>query len=261
MKERTYLSTQNNTIMSVTVVEIWLVSMILLIGIVIVVVTLQLHVTLKKLADQTTNEPLEKLSWWDGFTGLKPLEKEKDLLIEHKYDDIAELDNPTPPWFMYLFYSTILFAVVYGFYYHVFQDGNIQETEYKTEMAIAEKAREEYMKKFADSVNEENVTVVKGAKDLTEGSQIYSTNCVACHGDKGQGGVGPNLTDKFWLHGGDIKSIFKTLTHGVPEKGMIAWNKTLNPLQIQKLASFILSLQGTNPPGAKEPQGTETKSP
>ena len=192
---------------------------------------------------------------------LKPLEKEKELLMDHTYDDIAELDNPTPPWFMYLFYLTIVFAVVYGAYYHVYQDGNIQETEYKNEVAVAEKAREEYMKKFANSVNEDNVTVVKEGKDLTEGSQIYSTNCVACHGDKGQGGVGPNLTDKFWIHGGEIKDLFKTITRGVPEKGMIAWNKTLNPLQIQKVASYILTLQGTNPPGAKEPQGTETKSP
>jgi cytochrome c oxidase cbb3-type subunit 3 len=124
---------------------------------------------------------------------------------------------------------------------------------------VAEKAREEYMKKFANSVNENNVTAVKGAKDITEGAKIYSTNCIACHGDKGQGGVGPNLTDKFWIHGGDVKALFKTLTYGVPEKGMIAWNKTLNPLQIQKVASFILTLQGTNPAGAKEPQGTEVK--
>jgi cytochrome c oxidase cbb3-type subunit 3 len=187
------------------------------------------------------------------------LEKEKELLMDHTHDGIEELDNPTPPWFMYLFYSTILFAVVYGSYYHVYQDGNIQETEYKTEVAVAEKAREEYMKKFANSVNEDNVTVVKEAKDIADGLKIYSTNCIACHGDKGQGGVGPNLTDKFWIHGGDIKSIFKTLTYGVPEKGMIAWNKTLNPLQIQKVASYILTLQGTNPTGAKEPQGTEIK--
>lgn len=245
--------------MSVYVVEIWLVSMILITGIVILIVTLQLHVALKKLAEQAAPVPVEKLSWWDSFTGLKPLEKEKDLLMEHKYDDIAELDNPTPPWFMYLFYSTILFAVVYGFYYHIYQDGNIQETEYKTEVAVAEKAREEYMKTFANSVNEDNVVVVKEAKDIADGLKIYSTNCIACHGDKGQGGVGPNLTDKFWIHGGDIKSIFKTLTYGVPEKGMIAWNKTLNPLQIQKVASYILTIQGTNPAGAKEPQGTEIK--
>jgi cytochrome c oxidase cbb3-type subunit 3 len=160
---------------------------------------------------------------------------------------------------MYLFYSSILFAVVYGFYYHVYLDGNIQETEYKTEVAVAEKAREAYLKKFANSVNENNVTVVKEVKDITEGAQIYTTNCIACHGDKGQGGVGPNLTDKFWIHGGDVKALFKTILQGVPEKGMIAWNKTLNPLQIQKVASYILTLQGTNPPGAKEPQGTEVK--
>jgi cytochrome c oxidase cbb3-type subunit 3 len=245
--------------MSVYVVEIWLVSMILMTGIVILIVTLQLHVALRKLAEQASPEPVEKLSWWDSFTGLKPLEQEKELEMHHKYDDIIELDNPTPPWFMYLFYLTVLFAVVYGLYYHVYLDGNIQETEYKTEVAMAEKAREEYMKKFANSVNENNVTEVKGAKDITEGAKIYSTNCIACHGDKGQGGVGPNLTDKFWIHGGDVKALFKTLTYGVPEKGMIAWNKTLNPLQIQKVASFILTLQGTNPAGAKEPQGTEVK--
>jgi cytochrome c oxidase cbb3-type subunit 3 len=245
--------------MSVYVVEIWLVSMILITGIVILIVTLQLHVALKKLAEQAAPEPVEKLSWWDSFTGLKPLEQEKELEMPHKYDDIIELDNPTPPWFMYLFYLTVLFAVVYGLYYHVYLDGNIQETEYKTEVAVAEKAREEYMKKFANSVNENNVTAVTGAKDITEGAKIYSTNCIACHGDKGQGGVGPNLTDKFWIHGGDVKALFKTLTYGVPEKGMIAWNKTLNPLQIQKVASFILTLQGTKPAGAKEPQGTEIK--
>jgi cytochrome c oxidase cbb3-type subunit 3 len=212
---------------------------------------------LRKLAEQAAPEPVEKLSWWDSFTGLKPLEQEKELEMHHKYDDIIELDNPTPPWFMYLFYLTVLFAVVYGLYYHVYLDGNIQETEYKTEVAVAEKEREEYMKKFANSVNENNVTAVKGAKDIAEGAKIYSTNCIACHGDKGQGGVGPNLTDKFWIHGGDIKALFKTLTYGVPEKGMIAWNKTLNPLQIQKVASYILTLQGTNPAGAKEPQGTK----
>jgi cytochrome c oxidase cbb3-type subunit 3 len=160
---------------------------------------------------------------------------------------------------MYLFYLTVLFAVVYGLYYHVYLDGNIQETEYKTEVAVAEKVREAYLKKFANSVNEDNVTILTAAKEVTEGGKIYSTNCIACHGDKGQGGVGPNLTDKFWIHGGDVKALFKTLTYGVPEKGMIAWNKTLNPLQIQKVASFILTLQGTNPAGAKEPQGTEIK--
>ncbi|MDT8887269.1 cbb3-type cytochrome c oxidase N-terminal domain-containing protein [Aquirufa regiilacus] len=245
--------------MALTFMEIWLISLIFLTGIIILVVTLQLNSALKKLTKNTKMPVEAELSWWEKFKGLRPLEQEGELLMEHTYDGIAELDNPTPPWFMYLFYSTIIFGLIYGAYYHVYQDGNIQEGEYKTEVAAAEKAREAYMKQFANSVNEDNVTVSTAAKDLTEGSQIYSTNCVACHGDKGQGGVGPNLTDKFWIHGGGIKDLFKTITHGIPEKGMIAWEKTLNPLQVQKVASFILTLQGSNPPGAKEPQGEEIK--
>lgn len=245
--------------MALTFMEIWLISMIFLTGIIILVVTLQLNSALKKLTKNSHMSVEAELSWWEKFKGLRPLEQERELLMEHTYDGIAELDNPTPPWFMYLFYSTIIFGLIYGAYYHVYQDGNIQETEYKTEVATAEKAREAYMKQFANSVNEDNVTASTAAKDLTEGSQIYTTNCVACHGDKGQGGVGPNLTDKFWIHGGRIKDLFKTITHGIPEKGMIAWEKTLNPLQVQKVASFILTLQGSNPPGAKEPQGEEIK--
>lgn len=243
--------------MTITFIEMWLIGLIILTGIIILIVTLQLNAAIKKLIPSQEEE--ETKSWWENFKGLNPIEKERDLIMEHKYDGIEELDNPTPPWFMYLFYLSMFFAIGYAFYYHVYQDGNIQDTEYKTEVAIAEKAREAYMKQFANSVNEDNVTVSTAAKDLTEGSQIYTTNCVACHGDKGQGGVGPNLTDKFWIHGGGIKDLFKTITHGIPEKGMIAWEKTLNPLQVQKVASFILTLQGSNPPGAKEPQGEEIK--
>jgi cytochrome c oxidase cbb3-type subunit 3 len=238
--------------------EIWLMSLIILTSLLILFVTVQLSSALKRLTHPVEAEQIiETKSWWDNFTGLRPLEEEKDLVMEHQYDGIVELDNPTPPWFMYLFYISIIFAVIYGLNYHVLQDGSIQETEYKEEVAIAEKVKEAYMKKFANSVNENNVTVLKDNKDLTEGSEIYKTNCVACHGDKGQGGVGPNLTDNFWIHGGKINKLFHTITNGVPEKGMIAWNKTLNPIQIQKVSSFILSLKGTNPAGAKEPQGTE----
>lgn len=245
--------------MTFNFIEIWLVSLILLTGLVILIVTLQLNAALKKLVQLPIQPEVESLTWWQKFTGLKPLEEERSLMMEHTYDGIEELDNPTPPWFMYLFYSTIIFGVVYGFYYHGYTTDNLQENEYKTEVALAEKAREAYMKKFANSVNEDNVTVTNVAKDLTEGKTIYTTNCVACHGDKGQGGVGPNLTDKFWIHGGGIKDLFKTITHGIPEKGMIAWEKTLNPIQIQQVSSYVLTLQGTNPPGAKEPQGEEFK--
>ena len=136
--------------MTFNFIEIWLVSLILLTGFVILIVTLQLNAALKKLVKSTNQTEVESLSWWQKFTGLKPIEEERDIMMEHTYDGIEELDNPTPPWFMYLFYSTIIFGLIYGAYYHVYQDGNIQETEYKTEVTIAEKAREEYMKKFAN---------------------------------------------------------------------------------------------------------------
>lgn len=239
--------------------ENWLISLVILTSIFVFIVTVQLNYTLKKLT-QAQNKPNEKaISWWQSFTGLRPIENEKDIMIKDSHDGIIELDNPTPPWFMYLFYSTILFGLIYLINYHVIQDGNIQETEYKTDMAKAEKERANYLKKFAQTINENNVVLSTSNKDLLEGSKIYNTNCVACHGNLGQGGVGPNLTDQFWIHGASIKDLFKTITNGVPEKGMIAWNKTINPLQIQQVASYILSLQDTNPPGAKEPQGIETK--
>jgi cytochrome c oxidase cbb3-type subunit 3 len=240
--------------------EIWLMSLIILTSIVILFVTLQLSSALKRLSQVEGGEEVkESRSWWQNFTGLRPIEEEKDIAMEHQFDGIVELDNPTPPWFMYLFYLSILFGIIYAVNYHVLKDGNIQDAEYKEEIAVAEKVRDAYMKKFANSVNENNVTALTAAKDIKEGSEIYKTNCVACHGDKGQGGVGPNLTDNFWLHGGNIKALFRTISNGIPEKGMIAWNKTLNPIQIQKVSSFILSIKGTNPAGAKEPQGTEEK--
>lgn len=244
--------------MNLSFTEIWLVSLILLTSILVLVVTLQLSAVLKKLTQDPQAVEEENLSWWEKFKGLKPIEKESELALDHSYDGIVELDNPTPPWFMYLFYITIIFGGIYLFYYHLAPNNSLsQDEEYTTEVAIAEKEKEAYMKKFANAINADNVKVLTAKADLDEGASIYATNCVACHGDKGQGGVGPNLTDKFWIHGGSIKSLFTTITNGVPEKGMIAWNKTLNPMQIQKVSSFIVSLQGTNPPGAKEPQGTE----
>jgi cytochrome c oxidase cbb3-type subunit III len=198
---------------------------------------------------------LEDRTFLQKVFSLKPLSMEKDLVMEHTYDGIAELDNPTPPWFMYLFYSSIAIAFVYLFMFHVVGDGKIMTTEYAEEIAIAEKANELYMKKFANSVNENNVTVLTDAKSIEDGGVIYAKNCVACHGDKGQGGVGPNLTDEFWLHGGSIKNVFHTITEGVPEKGMISWKKSLNPIQIQHLVSFLSGFQGTNPANGKAPQG------
>lgn len=186
---------------------------------------------------------------------LKPLSEERSILIEHDFDGIQELDNPTPAWFMGLFYVTIVFAVAYILGYHVLGIGQLQDQEYVTEMKIAAKEKEAYLAKAANRVDESNVTLSTDPAILASGQAVFKGSCMACHGDKAQGMVGPNLTDDYWLHGGKIKDVFKTIKYGVTAKGMPTWEKQLSPKQIADVASFIKSLRGTKPPGAKEPQG------
>ncbi|RYF62144.1 MAG: c-type cytochrome [Cytophagaceae bacterium] len=238
---------------------IWavLLSIITISMLMILFLTIYLATVLNRMINPETAEETAKpkLSAWEKFTGLSPLSHEKDLALDHTYDGIVELDNPTPPWFMYLFYSTIGFAVIYLFLFHIIGSSDLQIAEYDKEIAIADVQRQAYIKRVAGSINENTVTLVKDAKSIDEGKTLFTTYCVACHGAAGQGGVGPNLTDEYWLHGGSVKAIFHTLTEGVPEKGMMSWKKQLNPLQMQHVASFILSLQGSKPAGGKEPQG------
>ena len=192
---------------------------------------------------------------WIKLLGLKPLSEEKDIMMEHQFDGISELDNPTPAWFMWLFYSTIAFAFVYMVFYHVLDYGMMQEEEYAVEMAAAKADRDIFLASSANNIDEASVKENMDSGTLTAGKSIYTTNCIACHGDKGQGSVGPNLTDPYWIHGGKIGSIFKIIKYGVPEKGMISWEKTLSPKQISDVSNYILSLNGTNPPNGKAPQG------
>ncbi len=200
-------------------------------------------------------EQKAKPSLLNRILGLRPIAEEKDILMEHKFDDIEELDNPTPTWFMWLFYATIFFAGAYLLNYHVFKWGKLQDEEYVVEMRDAEKAKEAFLANAANKIDETNVEATKDAAVISAGAKIFNANCVACHGDKGQGIVGPNLTDDYWLHGGGVKNVFKTIKYGVPDKGMISWEKTLTPKQISEVANFIITLKGTNPPGAKAPQG------
>ena len=256
--------------------------------------------------------------------------KEKDILTDHDYDGIKELDNDLPPWWVYLFYFTIVFAVVYVLHYHVLETGDLQITEYNKEfnpdyqpsdgpndglfamyqspyknvrdevtpyiknqfsayvgpqvssdgliieaMSRADEATLEKLKSsFPDlykqlleggialtpqsSAKKEAVEPVEALTDaasLSAGKEIYVKNCVSCHGAAGEGGIGPNMTDDFWIHGGDISQIAHTIKIGVPAKGMITWRGVLSPEQIQQTASYIMTLHGTNPPNAKGPQG------
>lgn len=186
---------------------------------------------------------------------LLPVEKEKDIMIDHDYDGITELDNHMPPWLRYTFYVTIFTAVVYVMHYWVLGTGPLQIEEYNQELAEAEAATQNRQLLASNDLDESNVVLISDAGVLEHAQTIYAQNCAACHGKDGGGTVGPNLTDEYWLHGGDVKDIFKVIKYGVQEKGMIPWDGKLSPEEIQGMASYILSLQGTTPANPKEPQG------
>ena len=188
------------------------------------------------------------------FTKAVPVEKETDILLDHDYDGIKELDNALPPWWKYGFYFTILVAALYLLRYHVWKTGPDPQQEYDQEMKAAAAQLEAYNKKSGGSVDEKTVTMAD-TKGIAQGAKLFGSNCFACHGIKGEGGVGPNLTDNYWLHGGKINDVFKTIKYGVSDKGMPSWEKAYSPEQIKYLASYVKSIAGTNPPNAKAPQG------
>jgi len=175
------------------------------------------------------------------------------LLSGHEYDGIKELDNKLPKWWLGLFYITIIFAVVYFTRFHIIKTGDLQEEEYNKEVASA---MIEYKAATpASTLDASNVTLLTDAAGLAAGKAIFDKSCVVCHLAQGQGLVGPNLTDNYWIHGCTIDQIFNLITVGVTEKGMISWKDQLTPEQIQQVASYIVSLQGSNPPNPKPPQG------
>jgi len=190
----------------------------------------------------------------DKLSGSVPIEKEKDIMMEHEFDGIRELDNTIPPWFNILFYGTIVIALLYILNYHVLKLSPLSAEEYGQEMRIAAAEREELIKTGA-FINENTVKLLKDDAILTEGKNIFTSNCIVCHGPGGGGIIGPNLTDDYWIHGGSISNVFTTIKYGVPIKGMLSWQNQLNPKQIQAVANYILTLKGTNPPNGKPPEG------
>jgi cytochrome c oxidase cbb3-type subunit 3 len=187
--------------------------------------------------------------------GSRPIEEEHEIILDHNYDGIKELNNDLPPWWLYGFYATIIFGAIYLLRYHVF-NGQNQYDELETEYAEANAAIEEYNKTAKDRVDFNSVELLTDASSLANGKQIFETTCVACHKADGGGGIGPNLTDKYWILGGDIKNVFKTITEGGRDgKGMIAWKQTFKPSEIAQVASYVLSLQGTTPTEPKAPEG------
>ena len=225
---------------------------------ILLVVVLNIFMTLKAVLNEKAGiktEPFTLNNFWDRFNSLKPMSEEKDIMLDHDYDGIKELDNHLPPWWLGMFYGGIVFGIVYLLNYHVWHWSPLPAEEYEIAMAEAVEMKSQNQNLAVSSIDENNVELLAEASDLETGSLIYTANCAVCHGAAGEGGVGPNLTDEYWLHGGSVSDIYKTIKYGVTEKGMISWEGTLKPKDMQQVSSYIKTLSGTNPPNAKAPQG------
>lgn len=189
------------------------------------------------------------------WTNSKPIEQEGEIALDHNYDGIRELDNSLPPWWKYMFYASIVFAVVYLIRFEVL-DGDNQIVEYEKSVAQAQAEINKFKKSSPDIIDLENVTLLTEASDLSRGKAVFNLNCASCHMADGGGSIGPNLTDEYWILGGGIKNVFATVSNGGRDgKGMVAWKKILKPIDVQKVSSYVLSLQGTTPAKSKAPQG------
>jgi len=189
------------------------------------------------------------------YNAISPQSGSEDIPLDENHDGITELDNRVPPWFNYLFGGTILFAAVYMLDYHVWRSSPLPQAEYAQELAAADISRR--VRVAAEgSINEDALEPLKDEASIAAGRERFTKNCVTCHGANGGGIVGPNLTDQYWIHGGGIRDIYSTVKNGVPQKGMISWKLVFTPKEIQQIASFILTLQGTNPVNGKKAEGT-----
>lgn len=195
------------------------------------------------------------LKTWKSLTASVPKGVEKDVMLNHNYDGIRELDNRMPPWLRYIFISTVVAAITYLLVFHVYHIGKLPKEEYAAELQRAEEQKALMLQTAGSSVDESNVKLLTDATSIAAGKSIFIGKCSPCHGQMGEGGVGPNLTDDYWLHGGAIADIFKTIKYGVPAKGMVSWTGILKPEEMENVASYVMTLHGTNPPNPKAPQG------
>jgi cytochrome c oxidase cbb3-type subunit 3 len=249
----------------------------------IIVVTLLIMITgiymiriLNMLAEQSEREHAEKRGlryvprpgWWSRFSrqmnASVPLEEESTIELDHNYDGIKELDNHLPPWWKWLFYATAVWAVIYMVVYHVSGSYPLMIQEYDDEMTVAEQEIRKFRASMPqEAIDESTLTYSDDAAILGKGKNVFNNmNCGSCHRPDGGGNaIGPNLTDEFWIHGGGITQVFKTIKDGAVDKGMPAWGKSLSPQDVRNVAFYVMSLQGTNPANPKAPQGEKYNAP
>ncbi|MFY0591108.1 cbb3-type cytochrome c oxidase N-terminal domain-containing protein [Roseivirga sp.] len=238
--------------------------LVLIVALLVLVVAFYVLQVMKTLLEKNRTEAQQlaeqaQPSWfaqqWMKWNALKPLADEETILLDHDFDGIQELDNHLPPWWKGLFYLTIVYAVVYILVFHVFESSPLQEEEYAIEMAEAAAEKAKRVEDVVYDFDETTVTVTTEPEAIASGMEFFNGNCAICHKADGGGLAGPNLTDEYWRNGGGMKNIYKVIKNGVQGTAMIPWESRLNPDQMRGLASYVLTLQGTNPPGALPPDG------
>jgi cytochrome c oxidase cbb3-type subunit 3 len=250
---------------------LYLIILLLLFTVILIgIIGIYLVKTLNMLATQAEKEKAQKLgkvyvpkpSLWARFiqqlNASVPLAEEKNIELDHNYDGIKELDNHLPPWWKWLFYGTIGWAVVYIIVFHLSHSLPLSQEEYQKELAVAaEQARKLKAAQPETAIDESALQYIADAAIIEKGKKVFTDNsCGSCHRNDGGGNtIGPNLADEYWLHGGDIKNVFTTIKNGVVEKGMPAWGKSMTPENVRDVTFFVMSLKGTNPENAKAPQG------
>jgi cytochrome c oxidase cbb3-type subunit III len=241
--------------------------MIVVIALIMAVVISMIRV-LNMFSEKAAEERAERLgiaykvqpSWWNrmwnSMNATVPLDEEKNIELDHNFDGIKELDNHLPPWWKWLFYGTIAWSIVYIIIFHFTDSLPLSDEEYQNEVAMASEQRRQFIAAQPKAqIDESTLTYSNDKAIIQKGKDLYLINCSPCHKDNGGGGIGPNLTDDYWLHGGDVKDIYATIKNGVPEKGMVSWASVMGPEQIRNVTFFVMSIHGSNPSGAKAAQG------
>jgi len=248
------------TIGGVSATAFYMMASVIFVELLVIFVLLLNVRTLLKVEKQRAEIAERTFAWkakfsnlWVKLNSFKSPEQEADIDLGHNYDGIRELDNRLPPWWIYGFYLTIVVAGIYLYRYHVSHTGASSIQEYETAIAKADIEVKEYLKSKGDAVDENTVTLLTAPDEIATGKVIFTKSCIACHNEGGAGNVGPNLTDDYWLHGGDIKSIFKTIRYGI--NAMPQWQNSYSNKEIAALTSYVKSLKGTKPANPKAPQG------
>ncbi len=181
-------------------------------------------------------------------------EQEQDRLLDHNYDGIQEYDNPMPRWWVWIFAVTIVFSVFYAIYFHGKEGRSIQDA-YNADMLAYFEEQAKQLLAMGPITEKTLLDIQNDPSKMAGAAQMFATRCVSCHGPGGGGNIGPNLTDDYWLHGGRLVDIYKTVNEGVPDKGMLAWGKQLGVGDVLSVAAYVGTLRGSHPPHPKAPQG------